>query len=181
MWAIRGAELSISPVHMAAHGGQGTGGRGLALRFPRFLSIRDDKTVRHICVFTHFNVRNTSRGRRCFYAGLCAGLRDSWNKGGTGARIEGMKLASASIHPMIFIIRIHSYRWKMPLGLSRSSPCSTSRPTGARVSNRAGARQMHLGGNLQRVAVCRRDLCLTAMMLSMTKRMRDASSGDFVG
>ena len=30
---------------MAASGGEGIGGRGLALRFPRFLAIRADKRV----------------------------------------------------------------------------------------------------------------------------------------
>jgi DNA ligase 1 len=45
VWEIRGAELTASPVHMAGGGRGGTGGRGLALRFPRFLSIREDKNV----------------------------------------------------------------------------------------------------------------------------------------
>ena len=45
VWEIRGAELTSSPVHMAAYGSGGIGGRGLALRFPRFLRIREDKTV----------------------------------------------------------------------------------------------------------------------------------------
>ena len=45
VWEIRGAELSISPVHMAANGKVGTGGRGLALRFPRFLALRGDKSI----------------------------------------------------------------------------------------------------------------------------------------
>ena len=45
MWEIRGAELTASPVHMAACGRGATGGRGLALRFPRFLGIREDKNV----------------------------------------------------------------------------------------------------------------------------------------
>jgi len=45
VWEIRGAELTASPVHMAACGRGATGGRGLALRFPRFLGIREDKNV----------------------------------------------------------------------------------------------------------------------------------------
>jgi DNA ligase-1 len=45
VWEIRGAELTASPLHMAGGGRGGTGGRGLALRFPRFLSIREDKNV----------------------------------------------------------------------------------------------------------------------------------------
>ena len=39
---LTGATPPDAQVHMAAHG-RATGGRGLALRFPRFLSIRVDK------------------------------------------------------------------------------------------------------------------------------------------
>ena len=42
VWEIRGAELPISPVHMAANGKVGTGGRGLALRFPRAVQLHTE-------------------------------------------------------------------------------------------------------------------------------------------
>jgi DNA ligase-1 len=43
VWEIRGADLTISPVHMT--GIHHMGDRGIALRFPRFLRVRDDKSV----------------------------------------------------------------------------------------------------------------------------------------
>ena len=41
VWEVRAADLSISPIHRA--GNATNNGRGVALRFPRFLRIRDDK------------------------------------------------------------------------------------------------------------------------------------------
>lgn len=44
VWEVRGAELTLSPVHLAGRDDLG-GGRGLGLRFPRFIGVREDKGV----------------------------------------------------------------------------------------------------------------------------------------
>ena len=49
VWELRGAEFTLSPVHLAAveQLPPGVGqGRGLSLRFPRFVRLREDKGIR---------------------------------------------------------------------------------------------------------------------------------------
>ena len=50
VWEVKGADLSLSPVHKAAaelvHPQ-----RGISLRFPRFLRERPDKSVRDAATF----------------------------------------------------------------------------------------------------------------------------------
>mmetsp|Transcript_32539 Transcript_32539/g.55262 ORF Transcript_32539/g.55262 Transcript_32539/m.55262 type:complete len:240 (-) Transcript_32539:323-1042(-) len=46
VWEIRGAELTVSPVHKAAEGLLSTHpGKGLSIRFPRFIKVRTDRDV----------------------------------------------------------------------------------------------------------------------------------------
>jgi DNA ligase-1 len=42
VWEIRGAEVTLSPVSIAAQG-LVSPSRGLSLRFPRFIKVREDK------------------------------------------------------------------------------------------------------------------------------------------
>jgi len=44
VWEIRGADITVSPVSVAALGSV-SDTRGLSLRFPRFMRVREDKTI----------------------------------------------------------------------------------------------------------------------------------------
>ncbi|EGO25388.1 hypothetical protein SERLADRAFT_348456 [Serpula lacrymans var. lacrymans S7.9] len=46
VWEIRGADVTLSPVSLAAMG-LVSQTRGLSLRFPRFIRVRDDKSIEH--------------------------------------------------------------------------------------------------------------------------------------
>ncbi|KAG8213716.1 DNA ligase [Butyriboletus roseoflavus] len=46
VWEIRGADITLSPVSLAALG-QVSSARGLSVRFPRFLRVREDKRPEH--------------------------------------------------------------------------------------------------------------------------------------
>jgi len=46
VWEIRGADVTLSPVSLAALG-EVSSARGLSLRFPRFVRVREDKRPEH--------------------------------------------------------------------------------------------------------------------------------------
>ena len=55
VWEVKGADLSLSPVHKAAAGLVHQ--RGISLRFPRFLRERPDKSVRDAATFAEVAAR----------------------------------------------------------------------------------------------------------------------------
>lgn len=44
VWEVRAADLTLSPVHKAAAGRLHAGQRGVGMRFPRFVRVREDKS-----------------------------------------------------------------------------------------------------------------------------------------
>lgn len=63
VWEIRGADLTLSPVHTAALG-LVSDERGLSLRFPRFIKLRDDKSVEQASESAHLVIWSASES--CF-------------------------------------------------------------------------------------------------------------------
>jgi len=71
VWEVRGAELSISPVHGAALGLVDSQ-RGLSLRFPRFLRKRADKGLEGVTTAAQLADMYSSQGRQQTAQGIKA-------------------------------------------------------------------------------------------------------------
>lgn len=68
VWELRGADLTLSPVHRAAIG-HVPGSRGVGLRFPRFVRLRPDKAIEDATTPSEITALFMKQSRRAGGAG----------------------------------------------------------------------------------------------------------------
>jgi len=93
VWEIRGADLTISPVHKAARGHLHPE-RGVSMRFPRFIRVRDDKSPQDASgpdMIVHLFNRQTRKAgpRQAPAAGLPGGGKEGEGCEEEGGRSDG--------------------------------------------------------------------------------------------